>query len=88
MNKPIDKTKRHFIRGVVKKNNMFYVPLVQVAVFCHRFPEMTSKHIGDMIDDALKGLESNEELLKKVPEVKETDKIDGGRNEGSSEKKT
>ena len=88
MNKSVDKSKRHFIRGIVKKKNLFYVPLLQVSIFCHRFPDMTAKHIGDMINDALKGLENNEELLTKVPEVEEVNKIDGGNNEGSSEKKT
>ena len=83
MSESVDKTKHHFIRGIVKKDNLFYAPLVQVSLFCRRFPDMTAKRIGDMINDAINGLESNEKLLKKVPEVKE---IDGGINGKVSEK--
>ena len=78
-----DRTKRHFIRGIiVKKDNNFYAPLVQVVKFCHRFPDASAKTIGDMINDAIKDLEDNEELLKKVPEVIE---LDGGSNGKVSE---
>ena len=86
MNNSVDKSKRHFIRGIVKKKNLFYAPLSQVSIFCHRFPDMTAKRIGDMIDDALKELENNGELLNKVPDVEETNQKDGGSNEGNPEK--
>lgn len=86
MNNSVDKQKRHFIRGIVKKKNLFYAPLSQVSIFCHRFPDITAKRIGDMIDDALEELKSNGELLKKVPEINEEIKKDGGINEGNSEK--
>ena len=79
MTESVDRTKKHFIRGVVKKENLLYAPLIQVSKFCHRFPEMSSKQIGDMIHDAINELNGNDELLKKVPEIIETT-IDGGIN--------
>ena len=82
-----DRTKRHFIRGIiVKKDNHFYAPLIQVVKFCHRFPDASAKTIGDMIYDAIKELKDNEELLKKVPEIKEVTEADGGINGNVSEK--
>ena len=87
MNKSVDKTKRHFIRGVVKKEKLLYAPLVQVSKFCHRFPDVSAKNIGDMIYDAINELQDNNELLKKVPEVKDVKVSDGGID-GISEKET
>ncbi len=82
-----DRTKRHFIRGIiVKKDNNFYAPLLQVVKFCHRFPDASAKTIGDMIYDAISELKGNEELLKKVPEVRDVIESDGGINGKVSEK--
>ncbi len=87
MTESVNRTKRHFIRGVVKKDAIFYAPLIQVSKFCHRFPEMSAKKIGDMINDAIEELKNNDELLKRVPEVKDVIESDGGIN-GISKKET
>lgn len=58
------------------KDNFLYIPVVQLQKFLERFPELTSKELGEVFNDAITRLKNDQELLKTIPVVSEIK--DGG----------